>query len=163
MRTLRRILFSLTCLLALPLAAAQAHETKAGDLVIEHPWSRATTGQNGVVYMVIENHGKTADKLTAVSTTISDMPMLHTNYMEGEVMKMRMVDSVDVPAGGQVALKPGSFHIMLMGLKAPLKEGQMFPLTLTFEKTGKVEVNVMVQAAGAPDAEHHHQPETPKQ
>jgi len=157
MRAFRRILLTIACLTALPFAA-QAHETKVGDLVIEHAWSRATTGQNGAAFMAIENHGKEADKLIAISTTLSDAPMMHASYMEGDVMKMRMVDGIDVPANGSVELKPGSFHIMLMGLKAPLKEGQMFPMTLTFQKTGKVEVEVMVEAAGAAAPDHMHAP-----
>jgi hypothetical protein len=148
MRVLRRILIALSCLIALPMLA-QAHEFKAGDLLIEHPWTRATTSQNGVAYMVIDNNGKQADKLIAVSSSVSDMPMLHTNYMDGDVMKMRMVDAIDIPAGGKAELKPGGFHIMLMGLKAPFKEGQMIPMTLTFEKAGKVDVELKVEAAGA--------------
>lgn len=166
MRILRRTLLAIACLASLPLlglpfGAAQAHEIKAGDLVIEHPWSRATTGKNGVVYMIVENHGADADKLTAASVDVAGMAMLHVNYMDGDVMKMRMVDAIDIPAGGQAELKPGSFHIMLMDLKGPLKEGQMFPMTLTFAKTGEVKVNVMVEAAGAAGPDHHHDEKKP--
>jgi copper(I)-binding protein len=75
--------------------------------------------------------------------------------MEGDVMRMRQVDAIDVPAGQAVELKPGSFHLMLMGLKAPLKAGDRFPLTLKFEKAGEVKVDVAVQT-GPAAAEHKH-------
>lgn len=155
MPILRRLLLSIACLIALP-SLALAHETKAGDLVIEHAWSRASTTANGVAFFTIDNSGKDADKLLSVSGAIADMVSLHTHVMDGEVMRMRAVDAIDIPAGGKAELKPGGLHIMLMGLKAPLKEGQMFPLTLTFQKAGKVEVQVMVEAAGAAAADHDH-------
>lgn len=153
MRIVHSALIALSCLATLP-AIAQAHEVKAGDLVIEHPWSRATTGQNGAAFMVIENHGKEAEKLTAVTSPVSADPMMHASYQDGDVMKMRMVEAIEIPAGGKTELKPGSYHIMLMGLKAPLKEGQMIPVTLTFQKAGKVELEVMVEAAGAAAPNH---------
>lgn len=155
MRMLCRTLFILSCLAVLP-ALAQAHEYKLGNLVIEHPWTRATTGQNGIAYLVVDNTGTQDDKLVAAATSAADMPMLHTNYMDGDVMKMRMVEAIPVPAGGKAELKPGGYHIMLMGLKAPLKQGEMVPLTLTFEKAGKIDVQLMVEAAGAAEPSHMH-------
>jgi copper(I)-binding protein len=155
MRILRRVLFVLSCLAALPMMA-QAHGYKLGELEIEHPWTRATSSANGVAYLIVDNKGKQDDKLIAATTSIADMPMLHVNYMDGEVMKMRMVDAIPVPAGGKAELKPGSYHIMLMGLKAPLKEGDMVPLTLTFEKAGKIDVQLKVEAAGAAEPAHSH-------
>jgi copper(I)-binding protein len=75
--------------------------------------------------------------------------------MDGSIMRMRQLPGIDLPAGGAVALQPGGNHIMLIGLKAPLKEGDKFPLTLTFAKSGKVEVEVIVEKPGAP-ARHGH-------
>lgn len=155
MRILRRFLFALSCLAAVPMMA-QAHGYKLGELEIEHPWTRATSSANGVAYLVVDNKGKQDDKLIAATTSIADMSMLHTNYMDGDVMKMRMVDSIPVPAGGKAELKPTGYHIMLMGLKAPLKEGDFVPLTLTFEKAGKIDVQLKVEAAGAAEPAHSH-------
>jgi copper(I)-binding protein len=78
---------------------------------------------------------------------------LHEMKMEGNVMRKREVSAVELPAGKAVELKPGGLHIMLMGLKAPLKEGDKFPLRLKFEKAGEVTVTVNVEAAGA---DHSH-------
>jgi copper(I)-binding protein len=79
---------------------------------------------------------------------------LHEMKMDGDVMRMRQVAAVDVPAGGSVALEPGGLHVMLLGLKAPLKEGDRFPMTLRFEKAGEVKVEVHVEAAGVGPARH---------
>ena len=70
---------------------------------------------------------------------------LHQMQMQGDVMRMRQVDAIDIPANKSVALEPGGLHIMLVGLKAPLKEGDRFPMTLTFEKAGEVKVDVVVE------------------
>ena len=74
---------------------------------------------------------------------------MHTHLMDGDVMRMRQVEAVEVAAKGMAALKPGSHHIMLIGLKEPLIEGNSFPLTLTFEKAGKVAIEVKVEAVGS--------------
>ena len=71
------------------------------------------------------------------------------HLMEGDVMRMRAVKAIEVNPGEPVTLKPGGLHVMLMGLKAQLKDGEQFPLTLTFEKAGSVAVDVAVEAAGA--------------
>lgn len=77
------------------------------------------------------------------------MTQLHTHIKDGEVMRMRQVEAIDVPAHGEVALKPGSYHVMFMKLKAPLKKGEKFPLELTFEKAGKVTIEMPVAGVGA--------------
>jgi copper(I)-binding protein len=75
---------------------------------------------------------------------------LHTTIKEGDVMRMRQVQSIDVPAGGSTELRPGGLHVMLIGLAQPLVQGTKIPLTLSFERAGTVTVEVMVEAAGAP-------------
>jgi copper(I)-binding protein len=127
---------------------AVAHEYKVKELTIGHPWARATPGgvKNGVVYLTFVNDGKTADRLLKASTPIAAGVMLHTNIKEGDIVRMRDVDAVEIPAGKTVELKPGGLHIMLMGLTQPLKDGDMFPMTLTLADAGEVKIEVMVSA-----------------
>ena len=143
--------------LALGLASllAQAHEFKLGAITIGHPYARATAaGQpTGGAFMSFANAGP-ADKLVSVSADVSKSVELHTMAMDGDVMRMRQVDSIALPRGKTVELKPGALHLMLMGLKAPLKSGDKFPLTLRFEKAGEVTVMVNVEAAGADHSTH---------
>jgi len=128
-------------LLALSTTAAWA------DIRVEQPYARATVpGQMaGGGYLQLQNTGKAADRLLSVSTGVSASAELHTMSMDGDVMRMREVDGIDVPAGQKVELKPGGLHIMFMGLKAPLKAGDSFPATLKFQKAGDVKVTVTVR------------------
>lgn len=129
-------------------ASAYAHDYKAGDLRIEHPHARTTVPNqpSGVAYVAIENKGRNSDKLIAVTSTIAKSVEIHTMSMDGNVMKMREVDSIEIKPAARIAMQPGDgYHIMLIGLKKPLKAGDKFPLTLTFEKSGKVEVSVRVE------------------
>ena len=104
-------------------------------------------------FLTIENAGAD-DRLVSASAEVSKVVELHSMSMEGDVMRMRQLDSIALPAGKAVALKPGALHIMLIGLKAPLKEGDKFPLKLKFEKAGEVTVQVNVEAAGASHEKH---------
>jgi copper(I)-binding protein len=93
--------------------------------------------------------------LVSANSPIAAKAELHTHVMLGEVMKMQQVESVAIPAGGDVKFAPGGNHVMLFGLKKPLVAGEYFPLTLVFEKSGAVDVEVKVeQDAPAPSAEH---------
>jgi len=126
---------------------ARAHEFTLGALKIDHPWARASAGpaRNSAAFMTIHNAGS-ADRLIATSGDVAERVELHTHMMEGDIMKMRQVEAVEVPANAMAELQPGGFHIMLIGLKAPLKEGDRFPLTLTFEDAGEITVEVAVEA-----------------
>ena len=105
--------------------------------------------------MTIANDGSRAERLTAAHADIAAKTMLHKTVMDGNVMKMMHVkDGIVIPGEDSVELKPGSYHIMLMGLKAPLKEGSTFPLTLTFEHAGSVTVEVKVMKPGAKTMKH---------
>jgi periplasmic copper chaperone A len=145
----RRLLAALS-LSALALVA-HAHSFKLGELTIGHPYARATApGQpTGGAYLSVRNAGAAGDKLVSASADVAASVELHEMKMEGTVMRMREVSAVELPAGKAVELKPGGLHIMLMGLKAPLKEGDKFPLRLKFEKAGEVTVTVNVEGAGA--------------
>lgn len=137
---------------ALGLAHADAHEIKVGDIVIQHPWSRQSPMKADVAagFMTITNTGKTDDRLVKASSDISGMTQIHTMRMEGDVMKMEeLPDGIVIPSGGSVVLKPRSLHIMFMGLKQQLGEGEVFKGTLTFEKAGTVSIEYEVMGMGA--------------
>ena len=136
-------------------------QAQAADLEVATPFMRAApvAGGNGAAFFVLNNHGE-ADRLIAVEADISKSVEIHTHVKDGEVFRMRKVDAIAIPMHGSVELKPGGDHVMFIGLNAPIKEGTMVPVTLVFEKAGKVKIEVPVQAAGAmaPDAgmmQHH--------
>ena len=132
--------------------APAASEAATSQIAITAPWSRETAeGQDaGGAFMTITNSGTASDRLTGGSTPVAGEVQIHTVDMTDGVMRMRQLeDGLDIPAGESVALKPGSFHIMLMGLKRPLQRGESVPLTLTFEQAGPVEVALAVQPVGA--------------
>ena len=118
---------------------------------ITDAWARATApGQlSGAIYAVMENRGGTPDRLTSASTDKAAMAMLHGNSQAGGIARMRMVESLALPPGGRVEMKPGGTHVMIDGLKAPLAAGERFELKLRFEKSGERTVPVNVVAAGA--------------
>jgi len=128
---------------------AAAHEYKLGSLLLDHPWARASIGaaKAGAAYLTITNHGAEADRLVAAATPVARDASLHTHLMEEGVMKMRPVEALEIAPGEPAVLQPGGLHIMLMGLTTPLVEGDSFPLTLTFEKAGSIEVEVKVEGA----------------
>jgi periplasmic copper chaperone A len=150
MRTLSKL--ALAALLIGFAAPALAQGTTNSPISVEQPWSRATpTGaKTGAVYMTLDNKSGTADRLTGVSSDVADKLQIHEMKVENGVMRMReLTGGLTIPAGGSVVLKPGSYHVMLIGLKKPLTAGDKFPLTLTFEKAGSISVTVPVQAMGA--------------
>lgn len=139
------------CVVLLCSGAVSAHEFSVGKIRIIHPWARATApgAAAGGGFMVLENAGA-ADRLVSAQAGVSAVVELHTMSMEGNVMRMRKLEQgIELPAGGRVALKPGGLHVMFIELKAPLKEGESFPLTLQFEKAGEVSVSVEVMGMGA--------------
>ncbi len=131
-----------------------ADDAKVGDLVIVEPWARATIGQvkTGAAYLSVINHGAAGDRLLAVSTPVAAKAQLHSNIVEDGVMKMRPVEAIDIEAKGSTTLEPGGVHVMLMGVRNPLEEGDAFAMTLTFETAGSVDVEVHVQGIAAMQA-----------
>ncbi|WP_430396620.1 DUF1775 domain-containing protein [Ferrovibrio sp.] len=121
----------------------------AGAVRIEQPFARATPAKMGGAFMTLVNGGHAADRLVKAASPVAETVELHTHVKDGDTMRMRPVDGIDIAAHGRTALEPGSFHVMLIGLKQPLKEGASFPLTLTFEKAGSVTLQVPVLKAGA--------------
>jgi periplasmic copper chaperone A len=135
-------------LLAAGLILAAAGAALAADITVDDPFARASAGpaKAGAAFMTLKNTGPTGDVLTGASAPVAQQAELHAHIKDGDVMRMREVEQVDVPAGGTVRLEPGGLHVMLIGLKAPLKEGETFPLTLTFAKAGTMTVQVPVKS-----------------
>ncbi len=131
--------------------ALGAQAQTSGNITVQSIWARATPpgAKTAAVYLTLANNGTTDDKLVAASTPIAGMAGLHTEIMDNGVMKMRPLKSVDVKPGGTATLKPGGRHIMLMGLKQALKQGDHFPITLTFEHAPPLTVQVEVAKVGA--------------
>src|ERR1700753_4516454 len=143
MRPVARMFVPAVLFAGLIAAPASAAEVKAGDLVITQAWSRATPNgaKIGAGYFTIENKGTTADKLVGVTGDVSPRIEVHEMSMNNGVMKMRPVDGgLTLDPGKTVKLAPSGYHLMIMDLKSPLKQGGKVPVTLEFEKAGKVAV-----------------------
>jgi hypothetical protein len=120
---------------------ASAHEVKAGSVTVSHPIVRASVGKvpNTAAYMTLVNKGKTADRLLSASCACARKVEAHgtTTGADG-VARMAAAGPIVLPAGGEVAFKPGGRHLMLTGLAKPLEAGTVVELTLVFEKAGRV-------------------------
>jgi len=153
MNKLSRIL-ALAAFSAMAFAApVRADDVRAGDLIITQAWSRATPGGAKVAggYLTIENKGSAPDKLVGVSAEIAGKIEVHEMATDNGVMKMRPLEKgLTIEPGKTVKLAPGGHHLMMQELKGPLKQGDKVPVTLEFEKAGKVAVSLDVQAIGAP-------------
>lgn len=137
----------LPALMCLSTAAAIAHDYSIGDITIDHPWARATPprAMNAGAFMLLNS--KSGDQLIAVSSEIAAKTEVHEMKIADGVMKMRpLATALALPPNQTVKLAPGGYHIMLMGIQQALKEGEQFPVTLTFAKTGKITVQIKVQA-----------------
>src|SRR6185312_12977990 len=153
MISIQRTATFLAIAVSLLAASARAEDVKAGDLVITQGWTRATPGgaKTGGGFLTIENKGSSPDKLVGVSADVAGKIEVHQMATDGGVMKMRPVEGgLTIEPGKTVKLAPGGLHLMMMDLKSPLKQGDRLPVTLQFEKAGKVAVTLDVQAVGAP-------------
>jgi copper(I)-binding protein len=152
MTPIARMLAYAACLAALLAAPARAQEVKAGDLVITQAWTRATPNgaKIGGGYLTIENKGAVADRLIGGSADIAGKVEVHEMAMNNDVMTMRPLDKgLAIDPGKTVKLAPGGLHLMMFDLKGPLKQGDKLPVTLEFEKAGKVTVSLDVEGIGA--------------
>jgi len=162
MKKLITLLFASSALIALVFAnVAMAHEYSHGNIDIDHPWSRPTPPGTpmGVGYLVIRNHGDKEVMLVGASTPRANHVSIHETLMKDGVMRMQPVkNGLAVPAGGVVELEPHSYHLMLEQLVAPLKEGELIPLTLEFKGAEAIDVELSVQSLDAdmdmPDMDH---------
>jgi copper(I)-binding protein len=146
MRFLSKLTLMAIMIIVAPAVFAQGGGTST--ITVEQPWARATpTGaMTGAVYMTLANKTDTADRLTAASSEVARNVQIHEMTVVNGIMRMRqLTKGLAIPAGGSVTLKPGSYHMMLIGLKKPLIAGQALPLTLTFAKAGNISITVPIQ------------------
>lgn len=129
-----------------PSLFANAHEYTVGELHIAHPWSREMppVAPTAAAYFVVHNKGAEADRLLSVSTPHAGKAELHEHIHADGVMKMQQVENVTIPAGGEVKFEPMGYHVMMFNLQQQAKDGERFPLTMTFEKAGQLNVEVAV-------------------
>ena len=137
------------------LLAAADLPAQPPSIQADHPWARASAGnaRNGAAFLTLTGHGQ-PDRLTGLSTPVAESAELHETIDDKGIMKMRALASIDLPPDKTVTLAPGGRHIMLMGLKGPLKKGDTFPLTLRFQNAPPMTVTVTVEGIGGGD--HHH-------
>ncbi|GAB4227683.1 MAG: copper chaperone PCu(A)C [Methyloligellaceae bacterium] len=161
------IILTVTALILLTVRLTGASEPGSAVLQVEEAWARPTLGsaRNGAVYMVIRNKGAGAVRLTGVRTPASARAEIHRTIQDNGVMRMRPVkEGIEIPANGEVVFKPGGYHVMLLDLTRPLKEGESFPLTLEFAAQRTIEVQVQVTRTpgehamprGSADGHHQH-------
>lgn len=127
----------------------------AGDITVEDPYARSSNPRSGAAFMVIRNAGE-AERLVAARADIAERVELHTHLMENGIMKMREVEGgIEIPSDGMAHLKRGGLHVMFLGLKAPMEQGQAFPLTLVFESGQEITVEVPVDLERMPGDMKH--------
>ncbi|MDP2751108.1 MAG: copper chaperone PCu(A)C [Rhodocyclaceae bacterium] len=126
----------------------------ADSVTITDPWIRQSpaVAQAAGAFMIIKNTGAKEVKITKADNPASKVTELHNHFNEGGVMKMRAIPSLDIKAGGEAILKPGSLHVMLIGLKAPLEVGKVIPITLTFDDGSNKIIEATVKPAMPPPA-----------
>ncbi|MEX0297766.1 MAG: copper chaperone PCu(A)C [Kordiimonas sp.] len=134
-------------------SAAHENNDHEHKLTIDQPWAPHTGKRtmSAAIYLSIHNAGEMDDTLIDVKSDVANMTTLHRSYEEDGIMRMDHIDVLEIPAGGNAALAPGGYHIMLMQLEAPLKRGEYFPLTLVFENAGDVKVMVKITGIGGPE------------
>ncbi|MDX1433811.1 MAG: copper chaperone PCu(A)C [Gammaproteobacteria bacterium] len=152
---MHRLITFAAALLLSPALLAQHYEH--GDIHVMDPWSRALppVASNGAAYLQLNNRGGVPDRLVGASSPAAERVEIHTHTMDGGMMKMRRVESVDLPPGEYVTFEPGALHLMLFGLKQPFVEGETYPVTLQFDHAEPVEVTVTVRPVDAGTSSGH--------
>jgi hypothetical protein len=144
-------------LLALLLSGCASWTQTQSRLSVEDGWVRLMppVAPNSAAYFTLNNQGKTAVDLIAVESDVAGVLELHTIVEEGELRRMQQLQKVTVPAQGIVQFKPGSYHVMLIGLKKPLQENQIVPFTLRFASGESLAVSLPVKQDGEGKHAHH--------
>jgi copper(I)-binding protein len=151
--------FTFAALAAFTLASlvSLAFNANASDVMVSGAFARASAfsgAKSGVAYLTIMNHGATPDRLVGLKTPVAEHASLHETVEENGVARMQPVPALDLAPGASVELKPNGLHVMLTGLKAPLKKGETVKLTLIFEKAGEMQVEAPVGDVAAMDMDH---------
>ena len=142
-------------LLALLADRSVAHDYSVGEITVAHPYVAETpvTAKSAAGYMTIANHGAEADRLVAVRANFPSVTLHTTEVDAAGVARMRVLDALDIPAGGTVTLSPRGIHVMFMGLAAPLRGGDQVDATLVFEQAGEIPVVFTVEPRASGDGE----------
>ncbi len=150
-----RFAIPIAMIIALALSPARA---QSPSIEIEGAWARATIGQSktSAAYMRITNRGTAPDRLVGAASAVADKTELHTTIRDGDILKMREVDHIEIKPGESVELRPGGLHVMLTGLRQPLKAGEHVTLTLHFEGAGAIETTAEIRASGSHGAHGDH-------
>jgi len=153
-QTMRHSLFTLAFAFALSAAPVLAQDFKAGDIVVEKPWARATPkgAEVGSGYLAIQNKGATSDRLTGGTADFGAVEIHQMSSANGVSQMRELKDGVNIPANGSVAFSPGGYHLMFTHLTHPLTKGESVKATLNFEHAGAVEVEFSVMGIGASGA-----------
>lgn len=154
---LRAALLAGASLPLLSVSPGQAHDYRAADIAIGHPWTRAVgaTAPTAAGYMALRNEGTVADRLVAAGTPMARTVELHQMTMTDNIMRMRpLPQGIELPPGQTVRLEPGGMHLMLIGPIGGFAQGTRVPVTLRFERAGEVTVDLVVEAAGARAGAH---------
>jgi periplasmic copper chaperone A len=143
----RALVVSVVMLAALALAACGGSGGTTGGITVSDAWARPSPMMEraGAAYLVLQNNGAAEDRLLSVESDIAKAIELHETKESGGMLEMSPVPNIPVPANGKAELKPGGFHIMLIGLTRELKVGDKVQLTLNFEKAGKIPVTAEVK------------------
>lgn len=142
-----------------------AHEFTSRGVTVAHPWARATPSgaKVGAAYFEMKAAAGKGDRLIAARSVVAGSAEIHSHIMEGGIARMRRVDAISLAGGKSMVLEPAGYHVMLMDLKQPLKEGDLLKLTLIFENAGPIEVDATVEPVGAMGPHgFDHQPGTKK-
>lgn len=135
---------------------------QAGTLTISGAWARATppAARTGAVYLTVTNDGGAPDRLVAGASSAAASVEFHAHMMDAGVARMRAIEAVEISPGEPAIFQPGGLHVMLIDLRAPLREGQSIPLTLTFARAGTITLDVPVRRTappGTPLPSHQHE------
>jgi hypothetical protein len=157
---MRNLKFEIALASALTLGAvvSLAAGANASDVMISSAYARASavpTAKSGAVYMTVMNHGGTQDRLVDIRTDVAKNASLHETVIADGVAKMREIEALDLTPGASAEMAPNGMHIMLTGLKGPLKQGESFQITLVFEKAGEISVTVPVGDVAASGTQDH--------
>ncbi|MFD1882241.1 copper chaperone PCu(A)C [Paracoccus pacificus] len=148
---MKRMLFIAACAALTPMAAL-AHD----GLKIDDPYARVTGAKatSGAAFMNIENHKSVACTLSGVSTDVAERAELHTSTTDanGVTKMVKIENGIEIPANGAHPLTRGGDHLMLMGLKKPLADGDKFAVSFDFGECGKLDAEIPVDSARKPDA-----------
>ena len=154
---MKRALLLVLFMLGASASLAWADEMTKSGIMVMKPWAPPSLAgaRNGVAYFMLMNHGNAADRLISLSTPVAGKAEVHLEELKEGVMRMRPTGPLTLEPGEMIDLKPGELHVMLLGLKQPLKPGEHFPLTLTFEKAGAMTLEATVSKSQP--AAHMHQ------